>query len=195
MINKLYSCHLHNYYYTFSIVLFLTAKFWWVIIINNFFNSIENTYYKKLANIVNHLSEFQCNLNKTPCPCYQIKRRNTYSCKKLFIVPSGLFNFKVNSLFSNGLSRSVKPWQPMELQLGREENHHLIHQCQNGSSEWVCSSQYHAKNNKLNITYFSSGYSLWSILPRLFAKPSLGVGGRGERGRRFPQKHLTLGLL
>ena len=87
------------------------------------------------------------------------KKRNTYSCEKLSIIPSGLFNFKVNSvtskdpLFSNGLSRSVKPWQPMELQLGREENHHLIHQCQNGSSKWVWWSQYHATNDKLNISY------------------------------------------
>ena len=130
-----------------------------VIVINNLFNSTENTYYKKLAHLIHLLSEYQCNLNKTTLTCNLTKllalvtkkKRNTYSCEKLFIIPSGLFNFKVNSvtskglLFSNGLSRSVKPWQPMELQLGREENHHLIHQCQNGSSEWVWWSQYHAK--------------------------------------------------
>ena len=130
-----------------------------VIVINNLFNSTENTYYKKLAHLIHLLSEYQCNLNKTTLTCNLTKllalvtkkKRNTYSCEKLFIIPRGLFNFKVNSvtskglLFSNGLSRSVKPWQPMELQLGREENHHLIHQCQNGSSEWVWWSQYHAK--------------------------------------------------
>ena len=137
-----------------------------VILLNNLFNSTENTYYKKLAHLIHLLSEYQCNLNKLLAFITKKRRRNTYSCKKLFIVPSGLVNnyFKVNSvtskdpLFSNGLSRSVKPWQPMELQLGREENHHLIHQCQNGSSEWVWWSQYHAKNDKLNISYFSSGY-------------------------------------
>ena len=147
-----------------------------VIVINNLFNSTENTYYKKLAHLIHLLSEYQCNLNKTTLTCNLTKlltfitkkkrRRNTYSCKKLFIVPSGLFNnyFKVNSvtskdpLFSNGLSRSVKPWQPLELQLGRKENHHLIQQCQNGSSEWVWWSQYHATNDKLNISYFSYGY-------------------------------------
>ena len=133
-----------------------------VIVINNLFNSKENTYYKRVAHLIHLLSEYECNLNKTTLTCnltkllYTLvtkkkKKRNTYSCEKLSIVPSGLFNFKVNSvtskdpLFSNGLSRSVKPWQPMELQLGREENHHLIHQCQNGSSEWVWWSQYHAK--------------------------------------------------
>ena len=146
-----------------------------VIVINNLFNSTENTYYKKLAHLIHLLSEYQCNLNKTTLTCNltklltfitKKKRRNTYSCKKLFIVPSGLFNnyFKVNSvtskdpLFSNGLSRSVKPWQPLELQLGRKENYHLIQQCQNGSSEWVWWSQYHATNDKLNISYFSYGY-------------------------------------
>ena len=108
-----------------------------------------------------------CNLTKLLAFITKKKRRrNTYSCKKLFIVPSGLFNnyFKVNSvtskdpLFRNGLSRSVKPWQPLELQLGRKENHHLIQQCQNGSSEWVWWSQYHATNDKLNISCFSYGY-------------------------------------
>ena len=142
------------------------------------------------------------------------RRRNTYSCKKLFIVPSGLFNnyFKVNSvtskdpLFSNGLSRSVKPWQPLELQLGRKENHHLIQQCQNGSSEWVWWSQYHATNDKLNISYFSYGYcpsglffldclqgeAAYSCKFSLSSRPSLGVGWRG-RGEISPRNTLYSG--
>ena len=36
-----------------------------VIVINNLFNSTENTYYKKLAHLIHLLSEDQCYLNKT----------------------------------------------------------------------------------------------------------------------------------
>ena len=186
-----------------------------VIVINNLFKSTENTYL---------LFEYQCNLNKTTLTCNLTKllafitkkrrRRNTYSCKKLFIVPSGLFNnyFKVNSvtskdpLFSNGLSRSVKPWQPLELQLGRKENHHLIQQCQNGSSEWVWWSQYRATNDKLNISYFSYGYcpsglffkdclqgeAAYSCKFSLSSRPSLGAGGR-LRGDISPRNTLYSG--
>lgn len=63
------SCHLYNFYYTFFIVLFLTAKFLCVIVINNLFNSIENTYYKRVAHLIHLLSEYECNLNKTTLTC------------------------------------------------------------------------------------------------------------------------------
>ena len=64
---------------------------------------MSNTdYYKKLIHLIHLLSEYQCNLNKTTLMCNLTKhlafitkkkrRRNTYSCKKLFVVPSGLFN-------------------------------------------------------------------------------------------------------
>ena len=69
----------YNYYQTpvtyiifitpFYIVLFLSAKFLCVIVINNLFNSTENTYYKKLAHLILLLSEYQCNLNKTTLTC------------------------------------------------------------------------------------------------------------------------------
>lgn len=61
-------------------------------------------------------------------------------------------------------------------------------------------------NNKLNISYFSSGYcpsglffqdclqgeAAYSCKFSLSSRPSLGAGARGE-GEDFPQRHLILG--
>lgn len=87
------SCHLYNFYYTFFIVLFLTAKFLCVIVINNLFNSIENTYYKRVAHLIHLLSEYRCNLNKTTLTCNLTKLLALVTKKKEKETPTAAKDF------------------------------------------------------------------------------------------------------
>ena len=87
------SCHQYNFYYTFFIVLFLTAKFLCVIVINNLFNSIENTYYKRVAHLIHLLSEYERNLNKTTLTCNLMKLLTLVTKKKEKETPTVAKNF------------------------------------------------------------------------------------------------------